>query len=104
MKGSARLVEVNGKHVVRIIAIGDDGKEVYHSPAQAIGHLRQNKDYHNFFRDLMSQTSTLAPPSNVESKTDLRKLLENMPMEQYLKLRTEQPEVLGLDPLPKRGR
>jgi len=104
LKGKSRLVEVNGKQVVRIVAVGDDGQEVHHTPAQAIWHMRQNKDNHNLFRDTMAQTPTLAPPTQIDSKTDLRKLLKNMPMEQYLKLRAEKPEIFGLKPLPKKGR
>ncbi|HOT83819.1 MAG TPA: hypothetical protein PLQ12_11025 [Candidatus Defluviicoccus seviourii] len=42
--------------------------------------------------------------AQTDAKTDLRKLLEHMPMEQYIKLRKERPEVLGLKPLPKSGR
>ena len=104
LKGKSRLVDAGGKQVVRIVTVGDDGKEVHHSPSQAIGHLRQDKGSHNLFRDLMSQTFTLAPPAKIEAKPDLEKLLKNMPMEQYIKLRQEHPEILGLKPLPKRGR
>lgn len=103
LKGKSRLVEVGGKHVVRVVTLGDDGKEIHHSPAQAVGHMKQNKDNHNFFRDTMAATSTLAQPSGANlGKTDLEKLLKDMPMEQYIKLRAEKPEMFGLDPLPKR--
>jgi len=104
LKGKSRLVDADGKHVVHVVTVGDDGREIHHSPAQAIGHLRQNKDNHNLFRDLMSQTSTLAPTAKIDARPDLRKLLANMPMDQYLKLRQEHPEALGLKPLPKQGR
>jgi len=52
LKGNARLVEADGKHVVHVVTVGDDGQEIHHSPAQAVWHLRQNKDNFNFFRDL----------------------------------------------------
>lgn len=104
LKGKSRLVEADSKQVVRIVAVGNDGQEVHHSPAQAIWHMRQNKDNDNLFRDTMTQTPTLAPSSTIDARTDLRKLLKNMSFEQYLKLREERPEVLGLKPLPKKGR
>ncbi len=104
LKKKSRLVDAGGKQVVRVVTVGDDGKEIHHSPAQAVWHFKQDKDNSNFFRDTMTQTSTLAPSEKIDSKTDLRKLLKDMPFEQYMKLRTEQPEILGLKPLPKNGR
>lgn len=103
LKVKSRLVDAGGKQVVRVVSVGDDGKEVHHSPAQAVWHFKQNKDNFNFFRDTLTETPTLAPPSKID-KTDLRRLLANMPFEQYLKLRAEKPEILGLKPLPKKGR
>ena len=103
LKGKSRLVDAGGKQAVRIVSVGDDGKAVHHSPAQAIWHLKQDKDNENLFKDTLSAKPTLAPPSKID-KTDLRKLLANMPFEQYMKLRTEQPEIFGLKPLPKNGR
>ncbi len=104
LKGKSRLVDAGGKQVVRVVLVDGDGKEVHHSPTQAIWHMKQNKDNFNFFRDTMAATSTLAPPAKIDAKTDLRKLLEHMPMDQYMKLRKERPEVLGLKPLPNSGR
>jgi len=97
LKGRSRVVEADGKHVVRIVAVGDDGKEVHHSPAQAIWHLKQDKDNHNLFRDTMATTPTLAPQPTKP------KLTWNN-HEEYLKIRQEHPEWLGLNPLPKKGR
>ncbi len=104
LKGKSRLVEADGKHIVRVVTIGDDGKEVHHSPAQAVWHLKQNRDYDNFFTASMGSKPTLAPPSKIDSTTDLRKLLKNMPQEEFLRLRRERPEIFGLKPLPNSGR
>jgi len=93
LKGKSRLVEAGGKHVVRVVTVGDDGKEVHHTPAQAIWHMKQNKDNFNLFRDTMTQTSTLAPQPT-KPKLDFK----HMTPEQYLKIRAEHPEWLGLDP------
>jgi hypothetical protein len=101
LKGKSRLVDAGGKQVVRVVSVGDDGQEAHHSPAQAVWHMKQNKDNFNFFKDTMTQTSTLAPPS---TKIDLGKLVKNMSHEQYLKLRAEKPEMFGLKPSPKQGR
>jgi hypothetical protein len=104
LRGKSRLVDAGGKQVVRVVSVDGNGHEVHHSPAQAIWHLKQDKDSNgNLFKDFLSEQQTLATPSKVE-KTDLKKLLANMPMDQYIKLRTEHPEVLGLNPLPKWGR
>jgi hypothetical protein len=104
LKGKSRLVDAGGKQVVRVVAVGDDGQETHHSTAQAIWHMKQNKDNDNFFRDTLPTKPTLAPPPQIDSNTDLRELLKNMPMEQYMKLRAERPEILGLKPLPNSGR
>ena len=101
LKGKSRLVDAGGKQVVRVVSVGDGGQEAHHSPAQAVWHMKQNKDNFNFFKDTMTQTSTLAPPS---TKIDLGKLVKNMSHEQYLKLRAEKPEMFGLKPSPKQGR
>jgi hypothetical protein len=95
LKGKSRLVEAGRKEVVRIVTVGDDGKETHHSPAQAIWHLKQDRDNDNLFKDTMGSKPTLAPPPAQP------KLAWNN-HEEYLKLRDEHPEVLGLDPLPKR--
>jgi hypothetical protein len=97
LKGKSRLMEAGGKQVVRVVTVGDDGKETHHSPAQAIWHMKQDKSNANFFRDTMAATSTLAPPPAKP------KLAWNN-HEEYLKIRAEHPEVLGLNPLPKKGR
>ena len=104
LKGKSRLVDAGGKQVVRVVSVDGDGKEVHHSPAQAVWHMKQNKDNFNFFRDTMAATPTLAPPAKIDATTDLRKRLKDMPMDEYIKLRTERPEILGLKPLPKQGR
>ena len=105
LKGKSRVVEVDGKHVVRVVKIGDDGKEIHHSPAQAIGHLKQDKgNKGNLFLETMAAMSMLAPPAKLDAKPDLKKLLKNMSHEEYLRLRQQQPELFGLRPLPKRGR
>ena len=95
LKGKSQLVEVGGKQVVRVVTVGDDGKEIHNSPAQAIWHMKQNRDNDNFFKETMAAKPTLAPQS-------AKPKLAWSNHEEYLKIREEHPEVLGLDPLPKR--
>ena len=104
LTGRSRLVKCGRKQVVRVVAVGDDGKEAHHTPAQAIWHMKQDKGNFNLFRGLMSQTSTLAPPAKIDAKPDLEKLMANMTPEEYRRLRREQPEIFGLNPLPNNGR
>ena len=52
-----------------------------------------SKDNHNLFKDTMAQTPTMAPQPT-KPKLDFK----NMTSEQYLKIRAEHPEWLGLDP------
>lgn len=89
----AKLVEVNGQEVVRVVTKDADGKEVHHTPAQAVARLRQIKNMENFFKDLLAGQPTLAPPSTPE-KIDLRKITP----QQYLEIRKNHPELLGLKP------
>lgn len=103
LEKDAKLEEVSGQSVVRIIATNEDGKEVRHTPDEAVANMKKKAAHANLFRDTMCAKPTLATPAT-PTKVDLRKLMENMPQEQYLKLRAEQPELFGLDPLPKKGR
>jgi hypothetical protein len=93
-KGKSRLVEAGGKEVVRIVTVGDDGKEIHHSPAQAIWHLKQDKDNFFFFRDTLSAKPTLAPPSTPSTPPKLD--FANMSAEEYRRIRSEHPEWIGL--------
>jgi hypothetical protein len=95
LKGKSRLMEAGGKQVVRVVTVGDDGKEDHHSPAQAIWHMKQNRDSDDFFKDTMHAKPTLAP------QPAKPKLTWNS-HEEYLEIREKHPEWLGLDPLPKR--
>lgn len=103
LEPKAKLVEVNGQHVVRVVTTDEQGKEVMHTPAQAVANMKKDGDYANLFRETMVAKSTLAAPVTPE-KIDLEKLLKNMSPEQYRKLRAEKPEIFGLKPSPKRGR
>ena len=100
LEKDAKLEEVNGQSVVRIVTTNDEGKEIRHTPDEAVANMRKQAAHANLFRDTMGAKPTLATPA--KGKVDLRKLLENMPQEQYLKLREEQPELFGFD--PKKGR
>jgi hypothetical protein len=89
----AKLVEVNGQQVVRVVTKDGEGNEVHHTPAQAVARLRQIEKMGNFFKDLLAGQSTLAPPS-ASDKIDLRKITP----QQYLEIRKTHPELLGLKP------
>ena len=104
LKKDAKLEEVSGQSVVRIVTTNDDGKEVRYTPDEAVANMKKQAAHANLFHDTIGAKPTLAAPAKVAGKVDLRKLMENMPQEQYLKLRAEQPELFGLDPLPKNGR
>jgi hypothetical protein len=86
--------------VVRIVTTNDDGKEVRHTPDEAVANMKKQAGHANLFKETMAAKPTLATPA----KIDVRKLLETISHEQYLKIREEQPELFGLDPLPKKGR
>jgi hypothetical protein len=87
---NAKLVEDNGQHVVRVIVVGQDGKEIHHTPAQAVAHMKQNKDFENLFK-----SAPAAPPaSTAPGKIDW----SNMTAEQYRELRKKHPERIGLAP------
>jgi hypothetical protein len=103
LEKNAKLEEANGQSVVRIVTTNDDGKEVRHTPDEAVANMKRQAAHANLFHDTMDAKPTLATPAT-PAKVDLRKLMENMPQEQFLKLRAEQPELFGLDPLPKKGR
>ena len=100
LEKDAKLEEVNGQSVVRIITTNDDGKEVHHTPDEAVANMKKQAGHANLFKETMAVKPTLATPA----KIDVRKLLETISHEQYLKIREEQPELFGLDPLPKKRR
>ena len=96
----AKMEEVKGQFVVYVQGTDENGKKIRRTPDEAVANMKRQSDFANLFKETMVTKPTLATPS----KIDLEKLLENMPMEQYLRLRQEKPEILGLKPLPKRGR
>ena len=100
LEKDAKLEEVGGQSVVRIVATNDDGKEIRHTPDEAVANMKKQAAHANLFRGTMGAKPTLAAPA----KIDVRKLLETISHEQYLKIREEQPELFGLDPLPKKRR
>jgi len=89
----AKLVEINGQRLVRVITKDDDGKEVHHTPAQAVARLRQIKNMGNFFKDILAGQPTLAPPTTAE-KIDLRKMTPQL----YREIMATRPELLGSKP------
>jgi len=106
LEPKARLLDDNGKHVVRVVATGADGKEILHTPEEAIGHMRKQREHENLFQQTISQL--LTQPSPVQSpsrqiplmangKVDVRKLTPT----QYREIRATNPELLGLRPKSK---
>ncbi len=87
---NAKLVEDNGQHVVRVVTVGQDGKEIHHTPAQAVAQMRQTKDFENLFRT----APAAKPASTAPGKIDWA----NMTPEQYRELREKHPERIGLAP------
>ena len=73
-------------HQVRVVTTGDDGKEILHTPAQAVAHLKQTKDLGNLFKS----ASAPQPAPAASQKIDWK----NLTHEQYLKLRAK----LGFGP------
>jgi hypothetical protein len=96
LKPRGKLVEVDGKQVVRIASTNEEGQEILHTAAEAVGIMKRTKDFENFFPTAPAPTPAPAGPPKLDFK--------NMSQEHYLKIRTEHPEWLGLDPLPKRHR
>jgi hypothetical protein len=102
LEKDAKLEEANGQSVVRIVTTNDDGKEVRHTPDEAVANMKRQAAHANLFRDTMGAKPTLATPAKVDpAKVDLRKLLENMPQDEYIRLREQQPELFGFG--PKKG-
>jgi hypothetical protein len=102
LEPKAKLVEVNGQHVVRVVTTDEQGKEVMHTPAQAVANMKKHGDYANLFRETMVAKSTLAAPATpmTPDKIDW----DHITHPEYLKIRQEHPEWLGLKPSPKKGR
>jgi len=100
LKKDAKLEEVSGHSVVRIVTTNDDGKEVRYTPDEAVANMKKQAAHANLFHDTMGAKPSLATPA----KVDVKKLLDTISHEQYLALREKQPELFGLDPLPKKGR
>lgn len=102
LEPNAKLVEDNGQHVVRIVTTDEEGKEVTHTPAQAVANMKKHGDYANLFRETMVVKSTLATPATpmTPDKIDW----DHITHPEYLKIRQEHPEWLGLKSLPNRGR
>ena len=97
LKGNSRLVEVDGKHAVRVVTTDENGKEVFHTVAEAIGHAKQKRDNENLFKKPVPvQPAARTTPPKIDWK--------NLSFPEYLKIREEHPEWIGLDPLPKRRR
>jgi hypothetical protein len=90
---AAKLIEVNGQNMVRIVKTDEKGQEVLFTPAEAVGHLKQTKDLENLFKKPVpvQPTAPTTPP-----KIDWA----HMTHPEYLKLRDEHPEWIGL--VPKR--
>jgi len=91
-----KLVEVDGKQVVRIASTDEEGQETLHTPAEAVGIMKRTKDFENFFPTAPVKTPAPAGPPKLDFK--------NMSQEEYRRIRSEHPEWLGLKPLPQRHR
>ncbi len=102
LEPKAKLVEVNGQHVVRIVTTDEQGKEVMHTPAQAVGYMRQQKEYLNLFRDAL--TTPAPPPAPAAPRTPHDIDWDHITPTEYRKIRQEHPEWLGLKPSPRKGR
>jgi len=92
----AKLVEVNGQRVVRVVTKDDDGKEIHHTPAQAVARVRQIRNMENFFKDTLAGQPTVAPPST--PPLDPKKITPAL----YLEIKKNHPEWLQRKPSPKR--
>jgi len=87
----ARLIEANGQQVVRIAKTNEKGQETLHTPAEAVGHLKQVKDLENLFKKPVPvQPAAPTTPPKID--------WAHMTHPEYLKLRDEHPEWIGLAP------
>jgi hypothetical protein len=86
LRPSARLVEVDGQQLVRIVKTDQQGQETMFTPKEAIAHLRQVKDLENLFKSAPAAQPALTAPPKIDWK--------NMSHDQFLNLRAE----LGLAP------
>ena len=61
---AAKLIEVNGQNMVRIVKTDEKGQEVLFTPAEAVGHLKQTKDLENLFKKPVpvQPTAPTTPP------------------------------------------
>jgi len=87
---SAKLVEADGKYLVRVITTDEAGQEVAHTPAEAVANLKRCSEHANLFKSALPAP---AAPAKAE-KIDVRKLTHD----QYLDIRAKNPESLGLAP------
>jgi hypothetical protein len=88
---NAKLVEADGKHVVRVVTTGEDGKEIHHTPAQAVAYLKQVKGMENLFRSAPAKSPA---PAAAPHKIDWKKITPA----QYREIREKHPEWVGLRP------
>jgi hypothetical protein len=86
----AKLIEVNGQHLVRIAKTDDNGQEVLFTPKEAVAHLRQTKGLGNLFKSEEAAQPATAAPEKIDWRT--------ITPQKYLELRRTHPELLGLDP------
>ncbi len=82
---AAKLVEINGQQVVRIVKTDETGQETMFTPKEAVAHLKQINDLGNLFKSAPAEPAPAATP-----KPDWK----GMTHEQYLKLRAK----LGFGP------
>ena len=83
---AAKLVEINGQQVVRIVKTDETGQETMFTPKEAVAHLKQINDLGNLFKTEPAATPAPANPSKIDWSC--------MNHEQYLTLRAK----LGLGP------
>jgi hypothetical protein len=83
---AAKLVEVDGQQMVRIVKTDETGQETMFTPKEAVAHLKQINDLGNLFKTEPAATPAPAKPSKIDWSC--------MSHEQYLTLRAK----LGLGP------
>jgi len=90
LKPRGKLVEVGGKQVVRIASTNEEGQEVLHTSAEAVGIMKRTKDFENFFPTAPAPSPAPAGPSKPDFK--------HMTPELYIKIKAEHPEWLRFKP------
>ena len=102
LEKDAKTEEVKGQFVVYVQGTDENGKKIRRTPDEAVANMKRQSDFANLFKETMVTKPTLATLSApiTPDKIDWN----NLSHPEYLKIREEHPEWLGLKPLPKKGR